>query len=232
MSQPARSRWRSRADRRGGRGRRRAAGRGRPRCRDPRRHCPCRGHLRAGHRRSARLIAEAFDKVGKDGVITVEEAQTMGLELEFTEGMQFDKGYISPYMVTDPERMEAVLDDALRADPPGQDLGGRRPAAAAGEDRPERQAAADRGRGRRGRGALDAGRQQDPRAVRLGGRQGTGLRRPPQGDAAGHGRAQPVPRSSAPEVGLKLDQVGLEVLGSARRVVVTKDDTTVIDGGG
>src|SRR6476469_4403521 len=58
------------------------------------------------------LIAEAFSKVGKDGVITVEEAQTMGLELEFTEGMQFDKGYISPYFVTDPERMEAVLDDA------------------------------------------------------------------------------------------------------------------------
>src|SRR6478752_6671732 len=57
------------------------------------------------------LIAEAFTKVGKDGVITVEEAQTMTTELEFTEGMQFDKGYISPYMVTDPERMEAVLDD-------------------------------------------------------------------------------------------------------------------------
>ncbi|MGH8938866.1 MAG: chaperonin GroEL, partial [Actinomycetes bacterium] len=58
------------------------------------------------------LIAEAFDRVGKDGVITVEEANTMGLELEFTEGMQFDKGYISPYMVTDTERMEAVLEDA------------------------------------------------------------------------------------------------------------------------
>jgi chaperonin GroEL len=57
------------------------------------------------------LIAEAMDKVGKDGVITVEESQTMGLELEFTEGMQFDKGYISPYFVTDPERMEAVFDD-------------------------------------------------------------------------------------------------------------------------
>src|ERR1700760_3489494 len=61
--------------------------------------------------KTGELIAEAFDKVGKDGVITVEEAQTMGLELEFTEGMQFDKGYISPYFVTDPERMEAVLDD-------------------------------------------------------------------------------------------------------------------------
>ena len=58
------------------------------------------------------VIAEAFDKVGKDGVITVEEAPTMGIELEFTEGMQFDKGYISAYFVTDPERMEAVLEDA------------------------------------------------------------------------------------------------------------------------
>src|SRR5689334_19899501 len=58
------------------------------------------------------LIAEAFDKVGKDGVITVEESNTFGLELEFTEGLQFDKGYLSPHMVTDPERMEAVLDDA------------------------------------------------------------------------------------------------------------------------
>ena len=57
------------------------------------------------------LLAEAFDKVGKDGVITVEESNTMGTELEFTEGMQFDKGYISPYFVTDPERMEAVLED-------------------------------------------------------------------------------------------------------------------------
>ena len=58
------------------------------------------------------VIAEAFDKVGKDGVITVEEAPTMGLELEFTEGMQFDKGYISPYFITDQDRMEAVLEDA------------------------------------------------------------------------------------------------------------------------
>src|SRR5207244_11186372 len=57
------------------------------------------------------IIAEAFDKVGKDGVITVEESQTFGLELELVEGMRFDKGYISPYFVTDPERMEAVLDE-------------------------------------------------------------------------------------------------------------------------
>ena len=57
------------------------------------------------------LLAEAFDKVGKDGVITVEESNTMGTELEFTEGMQFDKGYLSPYFITDQESMEAVLDD-------------------------------------------------------------------------------------------------------------------------
>src|SRR5207249_9086829 len=58
------------------------------------------------------LIAEAMDKVGKEGVITVEESNTLGLELELTEGMRFDKGYISPYFVTDTERMEAVLEDA------------------------------------------------------------------------------------------------------------------------
>src|SRR5207249_4552509 len=57
------------------------------------------------------VIADAIEKVGKDGVVNVEEGQTLGLELEFTEGMQFDKGYLSPYMVTDPERMEAVLED-------------------------------------------------------------------------------------------------------------------------
>ena len=57
------------------------------------------------------VIADAIEKVGKDGVVNVEEGQTFGLELEFTEGMQFDKGYLSPYMVTDAERMEAVLDD-------------------------------------------------------------------------------------------------------------------------
>ena len=64
-------------------------------------------------RRSAQMIAEALEKVGKDGVITVEESQTFGMELDLVEGMRFDKGYISPYFVTDPERMEAVLDDAV-----------------------------------------------------------------------------------------------------------------------
>ena len=58
------------------------------------------------------MIAEAIDKVGKDGTVTVEESNTFGIELELTEGMQFDKGYLSPYFVTDPERQEAVLEDA------------------------------------------------------------------------------------------------------------------------
>ena len=59
------------------------------------------------------VLAEAIDKVGKDGTVTVEESNTFGIELELTEGMQFDKGYLSPYFVTDPERQEAVLDDPL-----------------------------------------------------------------------------------------------------------------------
>src|SRR5688500_5309271 len=67
--------------------------------------------ISAQDRQIGELIAEAMDKVGKDGVITVEESNTMGLELEFTEGLQFDKGYISPYFVTDQDRMEAIHDD-------------------------------------------------------------------------------------------------------------------------
>ena len=132
------------------------------------------------------LLAEAFDKVGKDGVITVEESNTMGTELEFTEGMQFDKGYISPYFVTDAERMEAVLDDPYILHPPGQDQRDLRPAPAAGEGHRGRQAAVHPRRGRRGRGAVHARREQDPRHLQRRRRQGPGLRRPPQGDAAGH----------------------------------------------
>src|SRR5213075_1231499 len=67
--------------------------------------------ISAGDNEIGALIAEALDKVGKEGVITVEESNTFGLELELTEGMRLDKGYISPYFITDPERMEAVLDD-------------------------------------------------------------------------------------------------------------------------
>ena len=87
------------------------------------------------------IIAEAMDKVGKEGVITVDESNTFGLELELTEGMRFDKGYISPYFVTDTERMETVLDGAVRAHRQLQGLQPEGPAAGAGEGHPVKQAA-------------------------------------------------------------------------------------------
>ena len=137
----------------------------------------------------------------------------MGLELEFTEGMQFDKGYISPYFVTDPERMEAVLEDAYILLHQRQDLRDRRAAAAAREGRRRRQAAADHRRGRRRRGAVDAGRQQDPQDVQRRSRS----RRPASVTAARRccrtSPSLPAAQVVAPEVGLKLDQVGLDVLG-------------------
>ena len=88
------------------------------------------------------MISEAIDKVGKDGVITVEESQTFGMEMDLVEGMRFDKGYISPYFVTDPERMEAVLEDAYILLVGSQDLGRPRPAARAREGHADGQAAA------------------------------------------------------------------------------------------
>ena len=100
----------------------------------------------------------------------------MGTELEFTEGMQFDKGYISQYFVTDPERMEAVLDDPYILLHQGKISAVVRPAAAAGEGHRRRQAAVHPRRGRRGRGALDAGRQQDPRHVQRRRGEGSGVR--------------------------------------------------------
>ena len=134
------------------------------------------------------MIAEALEKVGKDGVITVEESQTFGMELDLVEGMRFDKGYISPYFVTDPERMEAVLDDAYI-------LLVRRAKISAVKDllpvlekvMQSGKPARDHRRGRRGRGARHARRQQDPRHVQVGRHQGPRLRRAPQGDAPGHG---------------------------------------------
>jgi chaperonin GroEL len=187
--------------------------------------------ISAQDRAVGELIAEAFDKVGKDGVITVEEANTMGLELKFTEGMQFDKGYISPYFVTDAERMEAVLEDAYVLINQGKissvsDLlpllekvvQAGKPLLIIAED-VEGEALStlvvNKIRGLFTSVAVKAPGFGDRRKAMLE-------------DLATLTGAQVV----APEVGLKLDQVGLEVLGTARRVVVTKDDTTVIEGGG
>ncbi len=133
------------------------------------------------------MIAEALEKVGKDGVITVEESQTFGMELDLVEGMRFDKGYISPYFVTDPDRMEAVLDDALLLFVSSQDQCGQGPPSRAREGHAVGQAAGDHLRGRRGRGSGHARRQQDPRHVQVGCHQGPRLRRAAQGDAPGHG---------------------------------------------
>ena len=177
------------------------------------------------------LISDAFDKVGKDGVISVEESSTTQMELEFTEGMQFDKGYISPYFVTDSERMESVLEDARILLVQGkvssiQELlpllekvvQAARPLLIIAED-VEGEALStlvvNRIRGTFSSVAVKAPAFGDRRKAILQ-------------DIAILTGAQVV----SPEVGLKLDQVGLEVLGSARRVVVTKDNTTIVDGGG
>jgi chaperonin GroEL len=177
------------------------------------------------------LIAEAFSKVGKDGVITVEEAQTMGVELEFTEGMQFDKGYISPYMVTDPERMEAVLDDTYVLINQGKissvsDLlpllekvvQAGKPLLIIAEDVDGEALATlvvNKIRGTFTAVAVKAPGFGDRRKAMLQ-------------DLATLTGAQVV----SEEVGLKLDSVGLDVLGKTRRATITKDTATLVDGGG
>ena len=142
--------------------------------------------ISAGDEEIGDVIADAIEKVGKDGVVNVEEGQTFGMDLEFTEGMQFDKGYISPYMVTDQDRMEATLEDPyiLIAN---SKIGSVRDVLPVLEAVIQsRQADPDHRRGRRGRVARDARRQQAPRHVHRRGRQGPGLRRPSQADARGH----------------------------------------------
>ncbi len=177
------------------------------------------------------LIAEAFDKVGKDGVITVDESQTFGTELEFTEGMQFDKGYLSPYFVTDADRMEAVLEDPYILINSGKissmnDLlpllekviAAKGTLFVVAEDVDGEALSTlvvNKIRGTFTSVAVKAPAFGDRRKAMLE-------------DIAILTGGQVV----APEVGLKLDQVGLEVLGRARRIVVTKDNTTIVDGAG
>ncbi|MCF2529406.1 chaperonin GroEL [Yinghuangia soli] len=177
------------------------------------------------------MIAEAMDKVGKEGVITVEESNTFGLELELTEGMRFDKGYISPYFSTDPERMEAVLDDpyilivnskiaSVKDLLPLLEkvMQGGKPLAIIAED-VEGEALAtlvvNKIRGTFKSVAVKAPGFGDRRKAMLG-------------DIAILTGGQVI----SEEVGLKLDSAGLELLGRARKVVVTKDETTIVDGAG
>ena len=177
------------------------------------------------------LIAEAMDKVGKEGVITVEESQTFGLELELTEGMRFDKGYISPYFVTDAERMEAELEDPYvllvsSKIATVKDLlpllekvmQGGKPLAIIAED-VEGEALAtlvvNKIRGTFKSVAVKAPGFGDRREAMLA-------------DMAILTGGEVI----SEKVGLKLENADLTLLGRARKVVVTKDETTIVDGAG
>ncbi|SDY33356.1 chaperonin GroEL [Geodermatophilus africanus] len=178
------------------------------------------------------LIGQAMEKVGKDGVITVEESTTLSTELDVTEGVQFDKGYLSPYFVTDQEAMEAVLEDALVLLVSGKisalaDLlpllekvlsTGGRPLLIVAED-VEGEALST---------LVVNSIRKTIKVVAVKSPYFGDRRKAFMTDLAVVTGGQVV----SEDVGLKLDQVGLEVLGTARRVTVTKDDTTIVDGGG
>jgi chaperonin GroEL len=177
------------------------------------------------------VLAEAIDKVGKDGTVTVEESNTFGLELEFTEGMQFDKGFLSPYFVTDAERQEAILEDPYLLIVNGKvssvhDLvpvlekvmQSGKPLLIIAED-VEGEALATLVVNKI-RGLFQSVAVKAP---------GFGERRKAMlGDIGVLTGAQLI----SEEVGLKLENTSLDLLGRARRVVVTKDDTTIVDGAG
>lgn len=178
-----------------------------------------------------RLIADAFDKVGKDGVITVDESNTFGTELEFTEGMQFDKGYLSPYFVTDPERMEAVLEDPYILINSGK-------ISSMNDLLPVLEKVIGAG------GTLFiVAEDVDGEALSTlivnkirGVFTSVAVKAPAFGDRR-KAMLEDIAiltggKVIAPEVGLKLDQIGLDSLGRARRVVITKDNTTIVDGAG
>jgi chaperonin GroEL len=187
--------------------------------------------ISAGDPAIGEMIAEAMDKVGKEGVITVEESNTFGLELELTEGMRFDKGYISPYFVTDPERMEAVMEDpylliANQKISAVKDLlpvlekvmQGGRPLVIIAED-VEGEALAtlvvNKIRGTFKSVAVKAPGFGDRRKAMLQ-------------DIAILTGGQVI----SEEIGLKLENTNLELLGRARKIVVTKDETTIVEGAG
>jgi chaperonin GroEL len=177
------------------------------------------------------VIADAIDRVGKDGVVTVEESNTFGTELEFTEGMQFDKGYLSPYFVTDPERQEVVLDEPYIMLNSGkistvQTLlpalesvmkTGKALVIVAEDIEGEALATlvVNKIRGTFSAAAVKAPGFGDRRKAMLQ-------------DMAVLTGAQVI----SEEVGLKLENVTLDLLGTAKRVIITKDTTTIVDGGG
>ena len=177
------------------------------------------------------VIADAIEKVGKDGVVNVEEGQTLGLELEFTEGMQFDKGYLSPYMVTDPERMEAVLEDpyVLVAN---QKIGGIKDLLPVLEQ------------------VIQAGKPlvivaedvegESLATIVVNKLRGTFTAVAVKAPGFGDRRKRMLEDIAiltggeviTEEMGLKLENTKISQLGHARRVVVDKDSTTIVDGAG
>jgi len=165
------------------------------------------------------ILADAIDKVGKDGSVTVEESNTFGMELEVVEGMQFDKGYLSPHLVTDPERQEAVLDDPFilfvnaKISAVAELIPVLEKVMEAGK--PLLTLAVNKIRGTFNSVAVKAPGFGDRRKALLQ-------------DAAILTGGQVV----SEEIGLSLEGVTLDLLGRARRVIVTKDDTTIIEGGG
>ena len=187
--------------------------------------------ISAQDRAIGELIAEAMDKVGKDGVITVEEASTTALELEFTEGMQFDKGYISPYFVTDQDRMESVLDDAYI-------LISANKISALSELLPLLEKVSQAGKP-----LLIIAEDVEGEALSTlvvnrmrGVFTSAAVKAPGFGD-----RRKAMLQDMAiltggtvisAEIGMKLEAATLEDLGRARRIVITKDATTIVDGSG
>ncbi|MFZ4584770.1 MAG: chaperonin GroEL [Acidimicrobiia bacterium] len=177
------------------------------------------------------LIAEALSKVGKDGVITVEESQTFGLELDLVEGMRFDKGYISPYFVTDPERMEVVLDDPYI-------LFVSNKISAVKDMLPVLEKVMQSGRAL----VIVAEDVEGEALATLVVNKIRGTFKSVAVKAPGFGERRKAMLQDmailtggqviSEEVGLKLDNVGLDLLGKARKVVVTKDETTIVEGAG
>ncbi len=187
--------------------------------------------ISAADKEIGKMIADALEKVGKDGVITVEESQTFGMELDLVEGMRFDKGYISPYFVTDPERMEAVLDDPYI-------LYASSKISAVKDMLPVLEKVMQAGRS-----LVIVSEDVEGEALATlvvnkirGTFKSVAIKAPGFGE-----RRKAMLQDMAlltggqvisEEVGLKLESVGLEMLGRARKIVVTKDETTIVEGAG
>jgi chaperonin GroEL len=187
--------------------------------------------ISAADKEIGKLIADSLEKVGKDGVITVEESQTFGMELDLVEGMRFDKGYISPYFVTDPERMEAVLDDPYLLLVSGK-------ISAVKDMLPVLEKVMQTGRAL----VIIAEDVEGEALATLVVNKIRGTFKSVAIKAPGFGERRKAMLQDmailtggqvvSEEVGLKLENIGLDLLGRARKIVITKDETTIVEGAG